>query len=201
MNHITSAALILFLYSCSTQPGKSGEKVEVLETQYREQIDSAKYLIDKGAFTGRIEKLDVSYDAIACPCANWFEAKNANKEGDLKEHFYLEPSDPSLIQADTLFNGEFLPVRILVSGQFYRKQGYPKNYFPTKGDPKPARVFCYNKIEIIQIGQPAAKKNGLESGLGNISLLSYVIEFERRCNYDPAVAKLLSVSSDQEILP
>jgi hypothetical protein len=137
------------------------EKVETTQTQNEEKVAAAKFLIDKGALVGRIERLKSSYAGISCPCPDWYETKNADKEGDLKEHLYLEPANTSLIQADTLFNGEYFPVIISVTGQFYNKEGYPKNYFATKGDPKPARVFRYSAIEIIQRGQPTAQKNGL----------------------------------------
>lgn len=154
MKHLPSFILILFIFSCSTEPNQLNGKVETSQTQNEEEIDSAKFLIDKGALTARPERLKLSYAGISCPCADWFETKNADKEGDLKEHFYLEPGDTTLIQADTLFNGEYFPVQISVTGRFYTKEGYPKNYFPAKGDPKPARVFRYTSIEIIQRGQP-----------------------------------------------
>ncbi|MFM2363855.1 MAG: hypothetical protein RLZZ316_2757, partial [Bacteroidota bacterium] len=60
-----------------------------------------------------------------------------------------------------LYDGTNIPLRISVTGQFYSKQGYPANYFPTKGDPKPAKVFRYDKIKIIQNGNGATQKNGL----------------------------------------
>lgn len=105
--------------------------------------------------------LDVSYGVISCPCAQWFETNLKKDTNTDNKYFYLEPANPTLINADTLFNGEYLPVRVSVTGQFCTKKGYPKNYFPLKGDPKPARVFQYNNIEIIQLGDFSAKKIGL----------------------------------------
>lgn len=135
-------------------------KIDTAQTQNKEKIDGAKFLFDKGALAGKAVSQKLSYAGISCPCADWYETKYADKESDL-EYFYLEPRDTSLIQADTLFNGKYFPVHISVTGQFYTNKGYPKNYFRAKGNPKPARVFRYDKIEIIQRGKTVEKKDDL----------------------------------------
>jgi hypothetical protein len=161
VQYFPAAILILFLSSCLTEPNKLDGKAETLKTQYKEQIDSAKYLIDKGPLSGKTKTLNVSYAAIMCPCPQWFETKYAGDTINDFSYFYLEPDNSDLVDADTLFNGEFFPIHITVTGQFYTKKGYPSNYFPTKGNPEPARVFKYAEIKIIQRGKTFGDRNGL----------------------------------------
>lgn len=135
----------------------------IIKSNYRQsladQIDSAKYFLDKGALGKRTEILDVLYAAIMCTCPQWFETKNANDTPNV-EQFYLEPASHKIVSANKLYDGTNLPLRISVTGKFYLKKGYPANYFPTKGDPQPANVFRYDKIKIIQKGNKALLKNG-----------------------------------------
>lgn len=138
---------------------------EIINSNYRQsltdQIGSAKYLIDKGSLTGQTKTLDVSYAVQACTCPNWFETNKQTPYNDGVEYYYLEPANSKTTIADTLFNGINVPIRIIVTGQFYSKKGYPQSYFPTKGDPEPARVFRYEKIKIIQTGNETTRKKGL----------------------------------------
>lgn len=66
-------------------------------------------------------------------------------------HIYLEPAETTLADADTLWDGLTLPFRLSLTGKFYKGIGYPPGYKPAKGDPKPARVFQYNKLSIIRL--------------------------------------------------
>lgn len=123
-----------------------------------DQIDSSKYLEEKGALSGQRITLDVSYAVHACTCPQWFETKKQKPFNEGVEYFYLEAANSNITRADTLFNGINIPLRISVSGQFYKKKGYPANYFPTKGDPEPARVFRYDKIKVLENGSDTTKK-------------------------------------------
>lgn len=138
---------------------------KIIQSNYKErlagQIDSAKYLVDKGILSSKTTTLDISYAVQSCTCPQWFETKKQKPFNENVEYFYLEPANSKKIQADTLFDGINLPLRIIVTGQFYLKKGYPANYFPTKGDPEPARVFRYNKLRIIQNGIGTTQKNRL----------------------------------------
>lgn len=138
---------------------------KIIKSNYSEgladQLDSAKYLVDKGPLNGHTKTLDVSYAVQACTCPQWFETKEQKPFNEGVEYFYLETANSKITKADTLFNGINIPIRISVTGQFYSKKGYPSNYLPTKGDPEPARVFRYDKIKIIQNGSGATQKNGL----------------------------------------
>ncbi len=123
-----------------------------------DQIDSSIYLVDKGDLDGQIKTLHVSYGVQSCTCPQWFETKKQKPFNEGVEYFYLESANSNLTQADTLFNGINIPLRISVTGQFYKKKGYPANYFPTKGNPKPARVFRYDKIQVLERGNSSSKK-------------------------------------------
>ena len=106
--------------------------------------------IDKGRLSGQIRTLDVSFAAISCSCAQWFETKFEKKES--RDYIFLEASNNKLKDAETLFDGNNLPVRILVTGQFYTKKGFPTNYRPAKGSPSAERVFRYTQLKIIKLG-------------------------------------------------
>jgi hypothetical protein len=138
---------------------------KIVKSNYRQnladQIDSAKYLIDKGALSGQRITLDVSYAVQSCTCPQWFETKEQKPFNEGVEYFYLEAANANITKADSLFNGTNIPVRISVSGQFYSKKGFPANYFPAKGDPEPARVFRYDKIELLENSSTPDRKTGL----------------------------------------
>lgn len=137
---------------------------KIIKSNYRQsladQIDSAKYLVDKGALSRQTKILDVSYAAIMCTCPQWFETKYAS-DTSKTEQFYLEPARDKVVGANKLYDGTNLPLRVAVTGRFYSKKGYPANYFPTKGEPEPARVFRYDKIKVLENGSRRTKKNGL----------------------------------------
>lgn len=115
--------------------------------------------VDKPSFksNSKIETLTLIYNVISCTCAQWSETR-FNKITDKKVYYWLEPANQKLINADTLFNGEDLPVIIKVTGQIINEKGFPKNENLTKvGQDEAGKVFRYTKIEVIKNGQ---KKNG-----------------------------------------
>jgi len=149
---------ILGLSSCvdSTKTKEVIVKDQQVDTtfvpdSFTNRDDTTSFNIDKGKLTEKILTLDVLFGAISCTCAQWLEAKYSNDAGS-RNYFFLEPADISLINADTLFTGNNLPIRLSVTGQFYSKEGYPINYRPAKGSPDPARVFRYTKIKIKSLG-------------------------------------------------
>jgi len=158
MTHLLSAIFFLFsLSSCADSAKTEETEVKTQRTDttfvpdnFATRDDTGRFNIDKGNLSGHTMTLDVSFGAISCTCAQWSETKYAEYPGK-RIQFYLEPANTSLINADTLFDGNNLPVRVLVAGQFYSKDGYPKDYHPAKGSPDPARVFRYTKIEVEAI--------------------------------------------------
>ena len=94
--------------------------------------------------------LILSYNAIACTCAQWSETNMTSDS--TQEYYYLEPANNKLIDPDKLWKGDNLPLQIQVTGQIVSYYGYPTGYNPPKGDPKPANVFWYRKIKILKNG-------------------------------------------------
>jgi len=105
----------------------------------------------------KIETLTLSYNAISCPCAQWSESR-FNNFPEKRVNYWLEPANQNIINADTLFNGKDLPVKIKVTGQIISETGFPKNKNLEKvGLDEAGKVFRYTKIEVIRNGQ---KKRG-----------------------------------------
>ncbi|MFC4818570.1 hypothetical protein [Flavobacterium sp. GCM10023249] len=88
------------------------------------------------------KKIIASYYAISCPCAQW------KVEGE-KENVYLERENGKIPDADKLWDGKTLPFKVSVEGKFKSEKGIPKD-FTKKGEPKPAKIFVYSKIEILK---------------------------------------------------
>jgi hypothetical protein len=96
--------------------------------------------------------ITVSYGAISCECAQWM-IEDAPKEHDSltnREYLYLSRANDRLSIADTLWDGETLPLKLKLTGRFYQEIGYPPGYKPVKGDPEPARVFQYSKLTVVE---------------------------------------------------
>jgi len=92
--------------------------------------------------------LTLNYNAIGCTCAQWSDTKSS--ADSIKEYYYLEPAETTLINADKLFEGNNLPLQVQVTGQIVSYAGYPTGFNPTKGEPKAATVFRYTKIKVIK---------------------------------------------------
>ncbi len=103
----------------------------------------------------KVETLTLIYNAISCTCPQWSETR-FNDEKD-KIYYWLEPAKQGLTNADTLFNGENLPLIIKVTGQIVSENGFPKRDLAKAGQGEAGKVFRYTKIQVIQNGQ---KKNG-----------------------------------------
>ncbi|HRG82013.1 MAG TPA: hypothetical protein PLO99_05815 [Chitinophagaceae bacterium] len=158
MLRMTMLCLLTFTVSCkektdrtNTEGNKSYVQVKDYpknELNYR--VDTAKFNVDKGNLTGKTITINVSYAAIECTCPQWFETKNMNDTINGRQYFYLERGNKSITNADTLYDG-INPPQLTLTGQFYNKEGYPKNYNPSKGEPMPSRVFKYEKIKYNRI--------------------------------------------------
>jgi len=93
--------------------------------------------------------LVLCYQAISCTCAQWIEEKDSLASDKNERSIFLEPENKNIANPDTLWSGERLPFKILVTGQFYSGTGFPEKYKPIKGNPESARVFRYNTLKII----------------------------------------------------
>ncbi|MDR6761282.1 hypothetical protein J2Y38_001491 [Flavobacterium sp. 2755] len=90
------------------------------------------------------EVLIVSYSAISCPCAQW-KIENKNNTSNI----YLERVNSKLLDANHIWDGKTLPLKLKIKGYFKKEPGIPKD-FTTKGDPKPAKIFLYTEIKVIK---------------------------------------------------
>lgn len=91
------------------------------------------------------ETLTLEYNAISCACAQWCEVRE-NNNAENRSYIYLEPANTAIENADSLWRGDNLPLKIKVKGRFISEKGYPANYQPRKSKPEPARVFRYFEI-------------------------------------------------------
>ena len=126
-------------------------KAKVFRYSKLEVIDKLNFKSDS-----KIETLTLIYNSISCTCAQWSETRK-NEQTDKTKNYWLEPSNENLIKADTLFNGENLPVIIKVTGQVITENGFPKRELTKVSQDEAGKVFRYTKIKVIQNGQ---KKNG-----------------------------------------
>lgn len=126
-------------------------KAKVFRYTKVEVIDNPNFKPDS-----KVETLTLIYNAISCTCAQWSETRFSN-DTDKKTNYWLEPANDKLINADTLFKGENLPVIIKVTGKVVTEKGFPKRELAKVGQDEAGKVFRYTKIEVIQNGQ---KKNG-----------------------------------------
>jgi len=99
----------------------------------------------------RTHTLELMYIAFFCQCANWATPLDIDKYQDtgiLSDHsIFVEPADSTLALPDTLGYSADI---IKFTGQFYREKGYPEKYPKTEMKANKARVFRYNKFEIVR---------------------------------------------------
>ena len=121
----TSCIVFLFFYSC--KPNSLENKTQTLELQY------------------------VSW---GCVCANWAAPMDIKRFADSsyqlsKSCVYVEPANKDLVLPDTI---RFATDRIRFTGQFYEREGYPKEYIATEEQLDKAKIFRYTKYEVLQSG-------------------------------------------------
>lgn len=88
--------------------------------------------------------INVTYSAVACSCAQW---KVENKK--TTEYIYLERANNDILDANHIWDGKTLPLKLIIKGHFKKELGIPKN-FNSKGRPELGKVFLYKDIKIIK---------------------------------------------------
>ncbi len=95
----------------------------------------------------QVVKIKVTYVAYSCECANW-KIKTINGEPCKEpncEDIFLEALQPkNEIQEDVFQNGK----TIELTGKFYKKKGFPKDYHQSEQQPQKARIFQYSSYKI-----------------------------------------------------
>lgn len=142
--------LLVFVVSCSENSNTSvtdtqSEKLDSISKNQEPRIisDSTNVLENK------VQQLELEYIAWGCACANWITPKDMIKYQDsgLAKHcIFIEPADSTLEIPDI-----FQPVtqKIIVKGQFYVREDYPKGTIQTEENLDKAKVFRYTKIKIL----------------------------------------------------
>ncbi|MBK8353400.1 MAG: hypothetical protein IPL21_17600 [Saprospirales bacterium] len=111
-------------------------------------------VIDKPDFKpeSKVETMKLVYNGIACTCAQWSETRFKNATNEIP-HYWLEPANEKLINADNLFNGNNIPIIVKVTGQVVTENGFPKRELAKVVRDEAGIVFRYTKIEVIQNGE------------------------------------------------
>ncbi|MCU7551362.1 hypothetical protein OCK74_19730 [Chitinophagaceae bacterium LB-8] len=145
--------IILLFAACTTNSSKVDKAQPSKDTLLRQTSQLNKPNLEPES---KIQTLTLSYNAFSCTCGQWSESK-FDKDSTNKIHYWLEPANTMLVNADTLFNGE-LPLQIQVTGQVANENGYPVGIILEKVRlDEAAKVFIYTKIKVLKNGQ---KKNG-----------------------------------------
>jgi hypothetical protein len=110
-------------------------------------------ILDKPNFKSNsiVETLTLIYNSFSCTCAQWSETPSSNDKD--QTYYWLEPANKKLINADSLFNGNDLPIIIKVKGQIVSENGFPKKELPKVEHEEAGKVFRYTKIVVLQNGQ------------------------------------------------
>ncbi len=139
----------IYLFSCNDNSTKSNSSDKTKDSFAN--IRPLKYLPNPtNTLDKRIEKLELEYIVWGCACANWITPSDYKKYSDsgLASHcIFIEPADTTNLFPDTSF--QFDKNNILVTGQFYINEDYPKGTFETEEKLEKAKVFRYTTLKII----------------------------------------------------
>lgn len=96
----------------------------------------------------QVAKIRVTYITYGCECANW-KIITINGEPCKKpncEDIFLEPLKPKKEIPEAVFqNGK----TIELTGKFYKRKGFPKDYHHSEQQPEKARIFQYSSYKIM----------------------------------------------------
>ena len=145
---------LLVLGSCSSKPETAAAPVQEIAGEEPQVItDPANQLESK------VQKLELRAIGISGPI--WISAEllkkyenKRTKPGEMLEHcIYIEPADSTLIVPESFDPGR---QKIVVEGQFYVHNDYPKGTIRTEDNEPKARVFRYSKLEVVAYADPNA---------------------------------------------
>lgn len=105
-------------------------------------------------------KIRVTYIAYGCECANWkVISDNGKKCKDNQcDDIFLEPLNEKAMLPDTIgYNGDIIEL----TGKFYSKKGFPKDYH-SEQQPEKARVFQYSVYKVMRSNYHDSKEESDE---------------------------------------
>ncbi len=99
-----------------------------------------------------VQTIELEYISLPCACAHWAMLSDIKRWEDssykLAGHcLFIEPAGTSLELPDTL---GYPADKIRVTGQFYLREGYPRQYLTSEEQLDKARIFRYTKYEVIR---------------------------------------------------
>jgi hypothetical protein len=93
--------------------------------------------------------ITVAYGSVACTCAQWIIYPIYPTQN--REYIYLQRTNKRLINADDIWDATHVPLHLKLTGSFDKNKGIPPSYQGAKGNPDPARIFKYTRIEILSV--------------------------------------------------
>lgn len=141
--------LLLFSTSCSNNSNKAVKDIKAQKTGSTFSHQEPKIISDSTNILGdKVQQLELEYIAWGCACANWITPKDMIKYQDsgLANHcIFIEPAYTTLDLPDSFQPGT---QKIIVKGQFYTREDYPKGTIQTEESLEKAKVFRYTKLKI-----------------------------------------------------
>ena len=135
---------VLLITSCSQTPDRPKAAAPNMAPAVTHAV--LKDLSDPtNPLTGKTETLELTYVAWGCACANWVTLADLEKDGGVvaAHCLYLEPASKDLeLPAD--FDANLYCVKVV--GQFYAREGWPKETFESEEPIEKGRVFRYTRI-------------------------------------------------------
>jgi len=145
---LKSPIILFCILASSCSDGSNNSTLEVKKDSV---IRQPKYLADpNNTLESKVQKLELEYIVWGCACANWITPKDYNKYQDsaLAKHcIFIEPADTTKSFPDSIF--QFDKNNIIVIGQFYTKEDFPKGTYETEEQLDKAKVFRYTDLKIV----------------------------------------------------
>ena len=143
--------LIIVFFSCNNQKHETEKNFIKVKPKYKkEELKSGDEMANtKNILETKVETLELEYIVFGCACANWIKKedfKNDNGKLNLEHYIFIEPANTKLKLPNEF---DAFKDRIRVTGQFYKNKDYPKGTIKGEENLERAKVFRYNKIDII----------------------------------------------------
>lgn len=101
------------------------------------------------ALEKKVQQLELEYIVWGCACANWITTKDVIKYQDsgLVNHcIFIEPANSSI---EIPHNFKADSQKIIVKGQFYIREDYPRGTIETEDKLEKAKVFRYTNLKVV----------------------------------------------------
>jgi hypothetical protein len=114
------------------------------------EIEKVRFYPPSEELEDSVRVEEFTYVSFFCQCAQWITTRDYityKDTGNISDHtVFIEPIDTLLRLPDTL--GYAADV-IRFTGRYYKDKGYPKDYPITEQHVNEARVFRYEKYDVV----------------------------------------------------